>query len=110
MSNARWLTSASLLCLLLGCGGSSGNPDAGNPNPNPSPNPSLSVSPTTRTVVAGGSPVNFTSALVDATGTVSWALSGPGSINPTTGSSTSYTPPASVGSPTTATLTATSGT
>lgn len=103
MSNARSLTPVSLLCLLLGCAGSSGTggPDGGNP--------SLSVSPTSRRVVAGGSPVNFTSTLVDATGTVSWALSGPGSIDPTTGSSTSYTPPASVGAATTATLTATYG-
>jgi hypothetical protein len=41
---------------------------------------------------------------------VSWALNGPGSINPTTGGNTTYTPPASVASATTATLTATSGT
>lgn len=107
MSNARWLTSISLLCLLVGCGGSSGNPDAGPPPPG---TPSLTVSPTSKTVIAGGSPISFSSTLLNATGTVSWALSGPGSINPATGSSTTYTPPASVGASTSATLTATSGT
>jgi len=107
MPNARWLTSVSLLCLLIGCGGSGPN---NNNNNNGGNTPSLSVSPSTSTVVAGGPPVNFTSALLNASGTVSWALSGPGSIGASTGTSTTYTPPASVGSPTSATLTATSGT
>jgi len=106
MSNARWLKFLPLLGLVIGCGGSgpvnNGNNDSGTP--------SLTVSPITATVIAGASPVTFSSTLVHATGTVSWALSGPGAIQPTTGSSTAYTPPASVGAATTATLTATSGT
>jgi len=105
MSKARWLTFLSLLCFVIGCGGSgpvnNGNNDSGTP--------SLSVSPTAVNVVAGGSPVNFNSTLVHANGTVSWTLSGPGAIAPTTGTTTAYTPPASIGSPTNATLTATSG-
>jgi hypothetical protein len=103
MSVSRWLASVPLLCLALACGGGSGNNgDGGN-------NPSLSISPPSSSVIAGGSPVNFTATLANTTGTVSWALSGPGSIDPATGDSTSYTPPASVASSTPATLTATSG-
>lgn len=104
MSVPRWLTSLPLLCLAVACGGGSGNDDGGGGN-----NPSLSISPASSTVIAGGSPVNFTATLANTTGTISWALSGPGSIDPATGASTSYTPPASVASSTTATLTATSG-
>ena len=105
MSVVRWLASLSLLCLAVGCGGGSGdnNGDAGNNNP------SLAISPPSSTVIAGGAAVNFTATLVNATGTVSWSLSGPGSIDPASGNSTSYTPPASVASATSATLTATSG-
>jgi hypothetical protein len=40
---------------------------------------------------------------------MSWSLTGPGSITPSTGNTTSYTPPTSVASATTATLTASSG-
>lgn len=104
MSVPRWLVSLSLLCLALGCGGSSGNNGGGGNDP------SLSISPASATVIAGGSPVNFTGTLANATGTISWALTGPGSITPASGDATSYTPPASVASATTATLTATSGT
>ena len=53
--------------------------------------------------------MTFTATLNNTTGTVSWTLSGPGSIDPATGATTSYTPPASVASATTATLTASSG-
>ncbi|HZJ52960.1 MAG TPA: hypothetical protein VFD38_02385 [Myxococcaceae bacterium] len=101
MSVRRWLASLSVLSLVVGCGGGSGNNNGGGNNP------SLTISPASSTVIAGGSPVNFTATLANATGSVSWALSGPGSINPTTGDATSYTPPASVTSSTTATLTAT---
>jgi|KBSMisStaDraftv2_1062788.scaffolds.fasta_scaffold01062_2 hypothetical protein len=104
MSVSRWLASVPLLCLALACGGGSGNNNGDGGN-----NPSLSISPPSSTVIAGGSPVNFTATLANTTGTVSWALSGPGSIDPATGDTTAYTPPASVASATTATLTATSG-
>jgi len=96
--------SLSLLCLSLACGGGSGNNGGGGNDP------SLSITPSSTTVIAGGSPVNFTGALANTTGTISWALTGPGSITPASGDTTSYTPPASVASATTATLTATSGT
>jgi len=104
MSAPRWLASLSLLCLALACGGGSGNNGGGGGN-----DPSLSISPPSATVIAGGSPVNFTAALANTTGTVSWALTGPGSISPASADTTSYTPPADVASATTATLTATSG-
>ena len=101
MSVGRWLASVSVLWLVVGCGGGSGDNNGGGNNP------SLSISPVSSTVIAGGSPVNFTATLANATGPVSWALSGPGSISSTTGDATSYTPPPSVASSTTATLTAT---
>jgi len=62
------------------------------------------------TVVAGGSSVSFTATLVDTNGLVSWTLTGPGTFNPLGGSGALYAPPASVPSPTDATLSASSGT
>jgi hypothetical protein len=97
MMTRRRVSAAGVLLLCLGCGSSGGN------NNN---NPSLSVSPSTTTVIAGGTAVSFTATLSNATGTVSWTLTGPGSITPSTGTTTSYTPPAAVASATTATLTA----
>jgi hypothetical protein len=97
MMTRRRVSAAGVLLLCLGCGSSGGN------NNN---NPSLSVSPSTTTVIAGGTAVSFTATLSNATGTVSWTLTGPGSITPLTGTNTSYTPPAAVASATTATLTA----
>jgi hypothetical protein len=106
-SVVRWLLSLTLVGLGVACGGGSGNNngDAGNNTP------SLSISPPSTTVIAGGSPVNFTATFANATGTATWSLTGPGSmsVDPSNGNSASYTPPASVVSPTSATLTATSG-
>ena len=96
MMTRRRVPTAGVLLLCLGCGSSGGNNN----------NPSLSASPSTTTVIAGGTAVSFTATLSNATGTVSWTLTGPGSITPSTGTTTSYTPPAAVGSATTATLTA----
>ncbi|RIH90939.1 hypothetical protein Mterra_00017 [Calidithermus terrae] len=92
---SRVLLGSLLLLLLVACPGGGA--------------PKLTVSPKTQTVVAGGAPVNFTATLTGASGTITWSLSGPGSISTTTGAGTTYTPPASVASPQTATLTATSG-
>ncbi len=82
------------LCMLAACGES----------------PSLTLSESSKTVNAGGGPTTFTATLTGTEGTVTWALTGPGSVSTTTGTSTDYTPPATVASPTNATLTATSGT
>jgi hypothetical protein len=53
--------------------------------------------------------VTFTGTLSNTTGTISWALTGPGSITPASGNTTAYTPPASVAASTSATLTASAG-
>jgi hypothetical protein len=70
------------------------------------PPASLAIDPPARGVVAGGPGVLFTANIVGAQGTVTWTLSGPGSVAPESGPSTTYTPPASVDASETATLTA----
>jgi hypothetical protein len=106
MSVLRWLASLAFLSLAAACGGGSGN-DGGGGKP-----PSLSISPPSATVIAGAAPVNFTATFANTTGTATWALTGPGSINvdASNPNSVSYTPPATVASSTSATLGATSGT
>src|SRR5262245_42463945 len=86
------------LGMLAACGGS----------------PSLTVSESSKTVIAGDGATTFTAALSTSerpgdVATIDWVLTGPGSISKTTGTSTDYTPPATIASSTTATLTATSG-
>jgi Bacterial Ig-like domain len=72
---------------------------------------SLTVTPRTPTLTAGSSLVTVTAMLENASGTVLWELSGPGSIpSDSIGSTVNYTPPASVPGPSTATLTARLGT
>ena len=72
--------------------------------------PVLTVSPTAHTVVEGGAPQAFTATLQNASDTISWSLDPDvGSIAPTTGATTTYTPPASVTAVTLVTLTATAG-
>jgi len=105
MSVVRGLGSVSLLCLFMACGGGSGNNTGGGGGNDAS----LTVLPASSTLIAGGAPLDFTATLVSASGTIAWALSGPGSIDPSSGNVTRYTPPATVASSTTATLTATSG-
>jgi len=69
----------------------------------------LAVTPSAVTVVAGAGATRFGADLRGSTATVSWSLSGPGSLGDTTGASTSYTPPASVDSAANATVTAHAG-
>ncbi|MBW6457351.1 MAG: S8 family serine peptidase, partial [Trueperaceae bacterium] len=72
--------------------------------------PVLTVSPTAHTVVEGGVPQAFTATLENASDTIDWSLEPDvGSITPTTGPTTTYTPPASVTEATQVTLTATAG-
>jgi hypothetical protein len=104
MAVVRRLTSLSLVWVAVACGGGSGNNGGGSGN-----TPSLSVSPGTWTFVAGGAPVDFTATLANAAGTVSWALGGPGSSNPSSGKMTRSMPPATEAASVTWTLTATSG-
>lgn len=68
--------------------------------------PSISISPTSRAFVAGNPGGSFDANVTGSSGTVNWELSGPGSLSSATGPSVVYTPPASVATLTTATLTA----
>jgi nitrogen fixation protein FixH len=74
------------------------------------PAPSLSVNPETRSLVAGSAATEFSATLANSSGTINWSISPEiGNLSATTGTSVSYTPPASVATTTTVTLTATSG-
>lgn len=77
-------------------------------NINP-PAVNLTISPLMLTIVAGGTPKLFTATQTGATNPISWSLTGPGTFSPSTGTTTTYTPPLGVTSQTTATLTATAG-
>jgi hypothetical protein len=80
----------------LACGGSS--------------SPGLVITPSTLAVTAGSTPAGFTATLTGSSSTISWSLTGPGTLGATTGTTTSYSPPTSVAAATTATITATAGT
>jgi hypothetical protein len=74
---------------------------------NPASPPPITITVTGPTsVAAGGAPVTFTATLSSASATITWSLAGPGSLSSTTGSQTSYTPPATTSQGTSATLTA----
>ena len=82
-----------LLLLLAACGGST--------------TPSLTVSPTSVTVTAGDGPTSFNATLSGASGAISWSLSpNLGTLSSNSGPSVSYTPPATVPTEQTVTLTA----
>ena len=71
--------------------------------------PTLVVSPKTRDLIVEGVAVTFSAALTNSTDTITWSLTGAGSIPAnSTGTTVEYTPPATGGA-TTATLTATAG-
>jgi hypothetical protein len=67
------------------------------------------VEPNGATLVAGGNPIALKAIIVgfSLSRPVSWDLSGPGRIDPTSDVDASYTPPATVPAMTTASLTAT---
>jgi uncharacterized protein YkwD len=73
-----------------------------------SPAPVLTLTPINATVNVGGAAIAFNATLTNSNATITWTMTGPGSIAPTTGPSTSYTPPATGGAGT-ATVTATVG-
>jgi hypothetical protein len=81
----------------------------GNPTPTPIP-PNLTLTPTSININAGDDLVVFSALVQNSSEAVTWTLTGSGSINPSGGSSVSYTPPASVDSAQGASLTATLGT
>ena len=92
MKKAIAILASALLLLLAACGGTA---------------PSLTVSPATVTVTAGDGPVSFSATLSGTSGAISWSLSpNLGTLSSNSGPSVSYTPPATVASEQTVTLTA----
>jgi Right handed beta helix region len=71
--------------------------------------PTLSINPSSKSVTAGDAASSFSSDVQNSTAGVNWSISpsvGAGSISPTLGATTLYTPPAAASSPITLTLTA----
>ena len=95
---------------LLACGsatpgpGAGGGPDGGDPGA-----ASLTVSPGSQRVLAGTEAITLHATLVGAAGPITWALSGPGTLGATSGTETTYTPPAAVDVDTLVTVTASAG-
>lgn len=96
------------LLLLAGCQGS---PTPTNPNPPPtSTGPSLTLSPASININAGAAAITFSALVQNSSESVTWTLSGPGTVNQPKGSRTRYIPPENVESAQSASLTATLGT
>ena len=70
------------------------------------PKPKLTITPTNPILSAGGASIEFTAQLEHLVGTVTWSLSGPGTLSGTSGTTVQYTPPATLTSASSATLTA----
>lgn len=66
--------------------------------------PSIELSPTSAKLRAGDPAQTFTATVRNSSASVSWSLSGPGSLSATSGTSTQYTPPATLSGPASATL------
>ena len=62
----------------------------------PPATPTLTLTPASVNVNAGGTPVTFTATVQNSSETVTWLYSGPGSITPESGPTTTFTPPESV--------------
>jgi hypothetical protein len=101
-----WMFGAAIGVLLsMGCGGSSGG--GGGEDTCPA-GTTMQVLPPTITVAAGSAGFDAIGGLSNGCpAMVQWSVSGPGTISPTSGIPIHYTPPATVASTTTATLTAT---
>jgi hypothetical protein len=87
------------LTLLISCQGSDPPDDT----------PSLILTPPSLSVNAGDAATTFVATVQNSTETVTWSYSGPGSITPSSGSTTSYTPPTSIDSTQSGSLTAVLG-
>jgi hypothetical protein len=72
--------------------------------------PFISISPSSGAFVAGAVGASFDATLNGSSETITWTLTGPGTLSETTGPSVIYTPPATIATLTPATLTATAGT
>ena len=86
------------------CGGGGGGDTA--------PAPTLVLTASATSAPAGGEDVAINAVTANVSGTISWTLSGPGSLSAATGNQTSYVPPlpSQLGTATDATITATIGT
>ncbi len=91
---------------LAACSGSGGGDDGGGACPAGSV---ASIHPTSARVTAGGAGVSFGAGASGCSEMVNWILAGPGSLDRSQGVPVLYTPPVSVVSLATATLTATVG-
>ena len=96
----RSLLTAAVLGLFLACGGTEEPPPAKG-------NGILSVDQTALELTSLSGPVQVTANPNGLEGTVQWSLVGPGTLSSSSGATTTYSPPAEVAEPVTATLTAT---
>jgi Bacterial Ig-like domain len=79
------------------------------PTETPAKTPKLSITPGSATLTAGTGSAGFSATLTDGTAAIAWAISPEvGTLSAATGTSTTYSPPASVSSTTAVTLTASS--
>lgn len=101
MSRITWTGGLALAAFLAACAGGGG--DGGGSCPAGSV---LTVFPTSVRVTAGDPAVSFGAGVTNCTEDIRWSLSGPGSLDRNVGVPVNYTPPASVATPATATLTA----
>ncbi len=101
---------------LSACGGDGGDsssaPAPAPPASAPAPAPTLTASAAASGTTAGGQAVALSAVVANSTATVTWALSGPGSLSAASGASVNYVPPApdTLSANTQATITATLGT
>jgi hypothetical protein len=99
-SNGAVVLAAFVVACAGGRGGDSGGCPAGSV---------LTIFPTTARVTAGGPAVSLGGGVTNCAEDIRWSLSGPGSLDRNRGVPVLYTPPASVSTATTATVTATVG-
>jgi hypothetical protein len=98
---------AAIATLVTACGGGGGD----GPRTPPSSASTLSITADATSTVSSGAPIVLHAVLTNSAATPSWTLSGPGSLDVTTGGDVTYTPPdaESLTLPATATVTATAG-
>lgn len=105
-AKAHLLVTLGSLLILAGCQTQGTGPT----DPPPPASPTLTLSPASININAGGAAVIFSALVQNSSESVTWTLSGPGSVTPMSGSSTTYTPSEDVDSAMGASLTATLGT
>ena len=105
MTTSVRMVCAAVAALLAACGGGGGGGgDEGCPSGSV-----ISINPPSLRVTAGTAAVSFGGGATNCTADAHWTLTGPGSLDTTSGVPVHYTPPASVDTVTTATLTISMG-